>query len=100
MLLDIENLPGLYAIKLREIAGERKIEFNDYVLAFSANSSQSTLNTVIKYMTVLFVALIMGASALLIYNVFNMSFKERSRYLGMLCSVGATGRQKKKQHLL
>ena len=95
MLLDIENLPGLYAIKLREIAGERKIEFNDYVLAFSANSSQSTLNTVIKYMTVLFVALIMGASALPIYNVFNMSFKERSRYLGMLCSVGATGRQKR-----
>lgn len=95
LVLDMENLPGLYAIDLREIAGERKIEFNDYVLAFSANSSQSTLNTIIKYMTVLFVVLIMGASVLLIYNVFNMSFKERSRYLGMLCSVGATGRQKR-----
>lgn len=95
VLLDLKNLPGTYAAKLREIADGHEIEFNDYVLSFSANSSESTLNVVIKYMTVVFVALIMGASVLLIYNVFNMSFKERSRYLGMLCSVGATGRQKR-----
>lgn len=95
VLLDLKNLPGTYAAELREIADGHEIEYNDYVLCFSANSSESTLNVVIKYMTVVFVALIMGASVLLIYNVFNMSFKERSRYLGMLCSVGATGRQKR-----
>ena len=31
----------------------------------------------------------------LIYNVFNMSFDERSKYLGMLSSIGATGKQKR-----
>lgn len=95
MLLDLEVLPLDYAMELRNIAYGCEMDFNDYVLAFSANASESTLNMVIRYMTVVFVVLIMGASVLLIYNVFNMSFQERSRYLGMLCSVGATGRQKR-----
>ncbi len=70
-------------------------DVNNYVLAFNANTTDTTLNMVVQYMTVFFVVLIMAASVLLIYNVFNMSFQERSRYLGMLCSVGATGRQKR-----
>ena len=70
-------------------------DVNSYVLAFNANTTDTTLNMVVQYMTVFFVVLIMAASVLLIYNVFNMSFQERSRYLGMLCSVGATGRQKR-----
>ncbi len=70
-------------------------DVNNYVLAFNANTTDTTLNMVVQYMTVFFVVLIMAASVLLIYNVFIMSFQERSRYLGMLCSVGATGRQKR-----
>lgn len=95
VMLDLEKLPGDYGIMLREIAGNDAIDFNNYLLAFSASSSESTINTIIRFMTALFTGLIMVCSVLLIYNVFHMSFQERSRYLGMLCSVGATGRQKR-----
>lgn len=39
--------------------------------------------------------IIMIASVTLIYNAFAISLNERSRYLGMLASVGATKRQKR-----
>lgn len=92
---DLERLPNEYAAELRGIAGNNAVDFNNYLLSFSANSSESTINTVVQFMTALFTGLIMVCSVLLIYNVFHMSFQERSRYLGMLCSVGATGRQKR-----
>lgn len=92
---DLENIPENYSDILWEIAGTHEMEFNDYVLVFSGNSANSTMNLVVFFMTVFFVILIMQASAFLIYNIFNMSFEERSRYLGMLSSVGATGRQKR-----
>ena len=77
------------------VSGEsRTTEANSMLLAFSANSPDSTINLMVKLMTVFFVALIIAASVVLIYNVFNMSFEERSKYLGMLSSIGATGRQK------
>ncbi len=95
LLFDLELLPPDYGIEIYDIADGCEVDYNDYVLGFSANSSESSLNMVIRYLTVIFVVLIMGASVLLIYNVFNLSFQERSRYLGMLCSVGATGRQKR-----
>ncbi|MCM1288218.1 MAG: FtsX-like permease family protein [Clostridium sp.] len=80
---------------IEAIVGEGKVEFNNYLLTFSGNSSDTTMNMLVNMMTVFFVALIILASVLLIYNVFNMSFRERCRYLGMLSSVGATARQKK-----
>ncbi len=92
---DRKLLPEEYGIGLREIAGNSSIEFNDYLLAFSGDSSDSTVNTIFRFLTAVFTALIMACSVLLIYNAFHMSFQERSRYLGMLCSVGATGRQKR-----
>ncbi|MDO4322320.1 MAG: FtsX-like permease family protein [Lachnospiraceae bacterium] len=95
MLLTLDQLPPMYFMELREIAGDHEIDFNNYMLSFSGNSSDSTFNAAARYMTVFFIVLIIACSLLLIYNVFNMSFQERSRYLGMLCSVGATGRQKR-----
>lgn len=95
MLLDVQGDSYFELQSLIETAGDHEIDINDYVLAFTADTSDSTFNLVVRYMTVFFVALIMAASVLLIYNVFDMSFQERSRYLGMLCSVGATGRQKR-----
>ncbi|MCM1083807.1 MAG: ABC transporter permease [Clostridium sp.] len=80
---------------IEAIVGKGKVEFNNYLLTFSGNSSDTTMNMLVNMMTVFFVALIILASVLLIYNVFNMSFRERCRYLGMLSSVGATARQKK-----
>lgn len=93
--LDQKHLPDDYIRTLRDLAGEKKIDFNDYVLAFSGNSSDSTVNLIVNGMTAFFLVIIIGASIVLIHNLFSLSFEERSRYLGMLCSVGATGKQKR-----
>ena len=58
-------------------------------------SGDETMGDLIMFVTVFFTVFIMAASVILIYNVFNMSFAERTRYLGMLASVGATGKQKR-----
>ena len=50
------------------------MEDNDYVLAFTASTSDTTLNLVVKFMTVFFVVLIMAASVILIYNIFNPDY--------------------------
>lgn len=70
-------------------------EVNDLLLIFSANSSESNMNVIVNFMVVFFVILILLVSVILIYNVFNISFDERRKYLGMLSSVGATKRQKR-----
>lgn len=70
-------------------------DVNNMVLAFSANGSDSVISAVTVFIEVFFVVLIMAASLILIYNVFQMSYRERTKYLGMLSSVGATGRQKR-----
>lgn len=95
MIFDQKILPHDWYQELENQFPACEIEVNDQVLAFSANSSDTTMNLVVQYMTVLFTVLIMAVSVVLICNVFQMSFQERSRYLGMLCSVGATGRQKR-----
>lgn len=46
-------------------------------------------------MCIIILVIIMIASVVLIYNSFGMSLSERTRYLGMLGSVGATKRQKR-----
>ena len=95
IILDLEKLSRSYEPVFMEIAREREIDFNNYILGFSGQSSDSVINVLVFFLTVFFVVLIMFSSIILIYNVFNMSFEERSRYLGMLSSIGATGRQKR-----
>ena len=68
---------------------------NDTVLSFAGLSSDETINVIVKFISIFFVILIMLASVVLIYNLFNMSFKERCQYLGMLSSIGATRTQKR-----
>ncbi len=103
VIFDLKNggfYDGEFSAKLTAVttavSGESRLtEANSLLLAFSANSPDSTINLMVKLMTVFFVALIIAASVVLIYNVFNMSFEERSKYLGMLSSIGATGKQKR-----
>lgn len=95
MMLDLTQLPGDYIEELRDIGGSHTMDFNEYVLVFSGSSSDSTVNLLVNGMVIFFLTVIIVVSVILIYNLFNMSFEERSRYLGMLCSVGATGRQKR-----
>lgn len=59
--------------------------------SFAANSNYATS---IIPMTAVILAVIIIASVALIYNAFGMSLSERTRYLGMLASVGATKQQK------
>ena len=82
--------------KLEDVAGDwTRLETNNSLLALSGNSSDSTVNLAVNVLSVFFIVLIMAASVVLVHNVFNMSFDERSKYLGMLSSVGATGKQKR-----
>ena len=78
-----------------EAATSCSTETNNMVLTFSANSSDSVISGITIFIEVFFVVLIIAASLILIYNVFQMSFRERTKYLGMLSSVGTTGRQKR-----
>lgn len=72
-----------------------QIVANDLLLVFAAKGTDTNFNMLMIFFQTFFIILISAASLVLIYNVFSMSYKERSRYLGMLSSVGATRRQKK-----
>ena len=92
------HLDKISAVTVREeikSITQDDIELNDMVLSFSANGSDSVISGITVFIEVFFVVLIIAASLILIYNVFQMSFRERTKYLGMLSSVGATGRQKR-----
>lgn len=93
MIFDLKEMPDYFISDMEELADQ--IETNDYVMVFSADSSNNTINTMILMMTVFLVVVIIAASIILINNIFHLSFAERSRYLGMLSSVGATARQKR-----
>lgn len=67
----------------------------DYLETKFAIDENSTLATSILPMAVIILVIIMIASVMLIYNAFGMSLSERTRYLGMLSSVGATKKQKR-----
>lgn len=57
--------------------------------------NDETMVTLLSFSSVI-MAIIIIASIMLIYNAFGISVSERSRYLGMLASVGATKAQKRR----
>ena len=73
-----------------------KIVSNDMLLTFAAKGSDGAVNFLLIFCQAFFVILITAASLVLIYNVFSISYQERCRYLGMLSSVGATRKQKRR----
>ncbi|MDE6111153.1 MAG: hypothetical protein K2F65_04465, partial [Eubacterium sp.] len=76
--------------------GSEQMRINkDYLQANLAIDSESIIATALIPMALVILVIIMIASVVLIYNSFGMSLSERTRYLGMLGSVGATKRQKK-----
>ena len=98
MKLDYKKCDSAYRFRseIEDITGhEVNTDANEMLLAFSANGGDSVINSIVIFIQAFFTILIMAASIVLIYNVFNMSFAERTRYLGMLSSVGATRRQKR-----
>ena len=96
---DLDKLPSdnQYMNDLNEIMKNKKdsVEVNDLVMIFSANSSDTSLNFMVNIIMIFFVSLIIIISIILIYNVFNISFEERLKYLGMLYGTGATAKQRR-----
>lgn len=81
--------------ELQDLVSASDLDFNNYVLSFSGLSSDQTVNALAVGTVVFFVVLIMLASILLIYNLFQISLDERSRWLGQLTAIGATRGQKR-----
>lgn len=76
--------------------GISEYRFNSDLLdANFAIDENSVLATGLIPIALIILVIIMIASVVLIYNAFGMSLSERTRYLGMLASVGATKKQKK-----
>lgn len=66
----------------------------DYLSANFSFAADSDLALSTLPVVAVILAVIIFASVALIYNAFGMSLSERTRYLGMLASVGATKAQK------
>lgn len=84
---------------LRGIAAAHNLKLNEinteYLMTlFVKNIPSNPVNSIYKLLVSALVIIII-ASSIMIYNAFAMSLTERMKYLGMLSSVGATGRQKK-----
>lgn len=83
------------ARQLMNDCGISSYTMNDEYLAsnFSFSANGNYMLSIIPAVAVI-LAVIIFASVALIYNAFGMSLSERTRYLGMLASVGATKSQK------
>lgn len=69
--------------------------FNNDLLKYYGIVKDDAVKQMLYILTAIILAIIMIGSVSLIYNAFAISVSERSRYLGMLSSVGATKRQKR-----
>lgn len=67
---------------------------NFSLLAYSASTYDSAFNDMLFILAAILFMIIMIGSISLIYNAFAISIAERSKYLGMVASVGATKKQK------
>lgn len=88
-----EDDTNLYQ-SINEIA-PHQFEANNYALVFHGQSSSYTINRIVIVMQGFLTVLILVIAAVLMNNVFALSYDERLKYLGMLTSIGATGRQKR-----
>jgi putative ABC transport system permease protein len=72
-----------------------KLDFNSTLLQYYGVTDNAQVTSIMyTFMSILLLIILTGAVSL-IYNAFSISLSERSRYLGMLSSVGATKKQKR-----
>ena len=82
--------------QIAEDHGISKYAFNtEYMLSVFAFEGSAGAYRALFVMMAIGMAVILATSVVLIVNSLGMSLTERMRYLGMLASVGATGRQKR-----
>lgn len=72
-----------------------EVSFNYDLLRFSGVMKAGGMKSALYGVSAVIMIIIMLGSVSLIYNAFAISVAERSRYLGMLGSVGATKQQKR-----
>ncbi|MBZ4668957.1 MAG: transporter, permease protein [Defluviitaleaceae bacterium] len=84
-----------YGEELAEKNGIEKVEFNHSLLRYYGAIKDNQLRNMLFYLSAIIMIIIVIGSVSLIYNAFAISVSERSRYLGMLSSVGATKKQKR-----
>ncbi|MFD2115304.1 FtsX-like permease family protein [Paenibacillus yanchengensis] len=74
---------------------EQQLSFNNSLLRYDGITQDDNFRTVLYSLAAIIIAIIMVGSISLIFNAFAISVSERSRYLGMLSSIGATKVQKR-----
>jgi len=84
-----------HAINLASENGIDGVVFNNSLLRYYGVIANDTVRTMLFTLTAVIMAIIITGSVSLIYNAFAISVSDRSRYLGMLSSVGATKKQKR-----
>lgn len=82
-------------LRLAEELGTKLFSENSELLRYQFVSSHDGFIMTMYSMLAIIMGVIMIGSISLIYNAFGISVADRSRYLGMLASVGATRRQKR-----
>ncbi len=83
------------ANKISEKYGLGEAHFNNSLLRYYGVIKDDGVKYMIYGLSAIIMIIIVIGSISLIYNAFAISVSERSRYLGMLSSVGATRRQKR-----
>ncbi|HIZ44753.1 MAG TPA: FtsX-like permease family protein [Firmicutes bacterium] len=80
-----------------ELADELGVshQFNTSLLSYYMLSGNSTIVGMLSAVKWIMVLIVAAGSVAVIYSSFSISISERSRYLGMLASVGATKKQKR-----
>lgn len=84
-----------HAEKLAEKNQINTVQYNNDLLHYYGLSSSGASSGMMFSLSAIIIGIIIIGSVGLIYNAFAISVSERSRYLGMLASVGATKRQKR-----
>ena len=75
--------------------GIDRIVYNSSLLTYSGISTDDITPYIMVAFCAVILLIIAAVSVLMIYDSFAVSYQERSRYLGMLASVGATKKQKR-----
>lgn len=91
----VNNNQVEHATKLGNDIGIGEPTFNRILLSYSGVFGD-TMHLALYSLAAIIMTIIIVGSVSLIFNAFAISVSERSRYLGMLASVGATKQQKRR----
>lgn len=94
----LKNVNNKLFDEAKSIASDNNIEkvsFNTTLLRYYGVIKDDLLKKMLVSLSTIIMIIIMIGSISLIHNAFSISVSERSRYLGMLSSIGATKTQKR-----